>query len=400
MEPHDIERVAHSTETNRDNAIGCDHPLAPGFDAVEIASEKPVEIELFDALADRALDECGDPLVEGVIDRGAMSAWYGAPKSFKSFIIGNLGLMVSMGQPWGGRATHKGAVVLVALEGGRGVMKRLRALRDQYPESEGAPLAVLRKSLDLLNRPKDVKFLIDYCSKVAEVTRLPVELVIVDTVARAMAGGDENSGVDMGRFIKNMDHVREETKAHVALVAHSGKDPKKGIRGWSGVLGAIDTEFEITKRTDNTGGIKNTAQRDIDDDVEFRFNRKIATLGEDPSGRAITSIQVEITPASAGAATEPMDLPVEVLLFAEALELRLQEEAGVGEEPVTGHTFKTALANRILLDEAEERSGQKNAHLRIQPTKTILRDAQRLLRTLRESGWIAKSGHGSWTWKK
>jgi hypothetical protein len=63
------------------------------------------------------------------------------------------------------------------------------------------------------------------------------------------------------------------------------------------VLGALDTEFKITRETDNSGRITNTAQRDIDDDVEFQFTRTVAKLGE-AKGRPVTSIQVEIKPAS------------------------------------------------------------------------------------------------------
>jgi hypothetical protein len=37
LEPDDIDRIAGSTQKNRDKAIGCDHPKAPGFEAVEIA---------------------------------------------------------------------------------------------------------------------------------------------------------------------------------------------------------------------------------------------------------------------------------------------------------------------------------------------------------------------------
>jgi len=108
-----------------DDLVEEDKTNADGFDGHE---PPPIELESFDQLAERALEECGDPLVDGIIDRGAMSTWYGGPKSYKSFILINLALMVALGKHWAGRETHKGAVVYVALEGGRGVMKRLRAL--------------------------------------------------------------------------------------------------------------------------------------------------------------------------------------------------------------------------------------------------------------------------------
>jgi hypothetical protein len=258
--------------------------------------EAPIEIEMFDALADMALDECGDPLVDGIIERGTMSTWYGGPKSYKSFIVLSLALMVAMGKRWAGRETHKGAVVYVALEGGRGVLKRLRALQMQHPDSKGAPLAVLRKPLNM-RRLADREHLAAYCREVTRLTGLPVELIVIDTVARAMAGANENAPDAMSDFVNVIDRLRKQTGAHVALIHHSGKDPTKGARGHSSLLGALDSEFEIKKQGDNAGLITSTAQRDIEDNVSFQFTRKIVPLGMDAKGRVVTSCQITISPA-------------------------------------------------------------------------------------------------------
>ena len=44
--------------------------------------------------------------------------------------------------------------------------------------------------------------------KVAEDERVNFGLVIVDTVARALLGGDENSSTDMGLFVEACDIIR------------------------------------------------------------------------------------------------------------------------------------------------------------------------------------------------
>jgi hypothetical protein len=51
----------------------------------------------------------------------------------------------------------------------------------------------------------------------------------------------------MSAFIQHVDVLRHATKAHVALVHHTGKDPTKGARGHSSLLGALDSEFEIKR---------------------------------------------------------------------------------------------------------------------------------------------------------
>ena len=49
------------------------------------------------------------------------------------------------------------------------------------------------------------------------------KLIIFDTLARCMVGGDENSPLDMGRAVAAADRVRVETGAAVLLVHHPTK---------------------------------------------------------------------------------------------------------------------------------------------------------------------------------
>ena len=49
-------------------------------------------------------------------------------------------------------------------------------------------------------------------------------LIVVDTMARSMGLGDENSSRDLGQFIANVGTIREITGAYVLVVHHSGKE--------------------------------------------------------------------------------------------------------------------------------------------------------------------------------
>ncbi|TFH43867.1 MAG: hypothetical protein E4H01_11535, partial [Lysobacterales bacterium] len=72
-------------------------------------------------------------------------------------------------------------------------------------------------------------------------------LIIVDTLARTFAGGNENSSEDMGAFIAIIDYLREKTDSAILAVHHSGKDTSRGTRGHSSLFGAVDAEFEVRK---------------------------------------------------------------------------------------------------------------------------------------------------------
>jgi RecA-family ATPase len=74
------------------------------------------------------------------------------------------------------------------------------------------------------------------------------KLLIIDTAARAMAGGNENAAEDMGVLIKNIDLIRQEIGCFVLLIHHSGMDSTKGVRVHSPLRGAIDTEIGVKAR--------------------------------------------------------------------------------------------------------------------------------------------------------
>ncbi len=153
---------------------------------------------------------------------------------------------------------------------------------------------VVSSSLNLLNPSADVEDLLDLIrEKQAEMlSTSPIRLIVVDTVARAMGGADENASQDMARFIAAGDLIRKETGAHIAFVHHSGKDASKGARGHSSLRGAVDTEVEITE-----SGKVHTAeivkQRDLDTKgLKLSARFVSVALGENQWGNPITACVV------------------------------------------------------------------------------------------------------------
>jgi hypothetical protein len=306
MDPSDIARVAESAGRNRGNAIGTLHPGASGFEAVEISprsdsagaeSAHGLTIPAHVAAA-RALSNPARPLIKGLVDRGTLSIMYGRPGSGKSFLGMDLGYHVGKGGAWAGMKVHGGSVIYVAAEGGEGVYRRMAALAKHYGDLTDSALHILPHSLDLLHSPKDAERLLVEMSSIGN-----VELVIIDTVARVLSGGDENSGQDMGGLIRNMDRVRVQGDCHVMGIHHTGKDVARGARGHSSLLGAVDTEIEVSK-----GLLTLTKARDMSDRLAIGFTLKPVRIGQDTDGDDITSCYVEIrqkgdfdVPLSAGA---------------------------------------------------------------------------------------------------
>jgi RecA-family ATPase len=152
--------------------------------------------------------------VKGWIDQGAFSVAFGESNVGKTFFGLDLAMHVAAGEDWHGAripsgANRAGSVLYVAGEGGRGVNNRIEALRLARPELVAAAareggFALLPTALDLCGEG-DAGAIIEALEHMRSVPAL----IIIDTLARAMGGGDENSGQDMGALIRNVDLIRE-----------------------------------------------------------------------------------------------------------------------------------------------------------------------------------------------
>jgi RecA-family ATPase len=102
--------------------------------------------------------------------------------------------------------------------------------------------------------------------------------VVIDTVARALLGADENSATDMGKFVKACDTIKEHTNAAVLGIHHSGKDGGKGMRGSSALLGAVDTSIAVKKSVDVIT-LSTEKQKDAEPADDMLFKMNVAEVG-------------------------------------------------------------------------------------------------------------------------
>lgn len=229
--------------------------------------------------------------VENLFTEGGTSVVYGPSNCGKSFWILDLAVHVATGQAWrdGEHEVDQGAVVYFALEGSHGFRHRIKALQLEGKLTEGAPLHVSFEQVSLLEHGNSTQ-LVETVKAVQEREELPVRLVIFDTLARAMAGGDENAGQDMTAAVKTMDAVRAATGAHVCLIHHCGKDEARGARGHSSLRAAVDTEIEVSRpEGEGISTAKVTKQRDLEKCGPMPFSLRSVTVGTNRRGKGVTS---------------------------------------------------------------------------------------------------------------
>lgn len=284
-------------------------------------------------------------IVEGVLTAGGMSVVYGESNSGKTTLILDLALRMPDGLPWLGKRLEPGAVIYVACEGSGSIKRRLAAYRKHHGREVGA-FGLIPSTLNLMDPSSDVEDLIELIKdKIAEIGQL-VLLVIVDTVARAMGGANENAGEDMARLVSAGDRIRQETGAHVLFVHHSGKEAAKGARGHSSLRGAIDTEIEVTAEAP-VHTLTVTKQRDLDSKGERISGRFVSVeLGHNQWGNPVTACVVEPVEQASPHVQAVMDSVAKDRADAvtRAGFLRLLE---MGVKPTDGHTSPDFLPRQL-----------------------------------------------------
>ena len=255
--------------------------------------------------------EEANELIERLLAHGAMSVLYGDSNSGKTFLAIDLGCSVARAAEWMDRQLDGGLVVYLGVEAPASVRTRVRAYQ-RYHDCKVPNFAIVQSPINLFNGGADTERIIDLVKQLERRAGAKCHLIIGDTLSRLAAGANENSGEDMSVVVAHIDRIRHDCAAHFLLIHHCGKDAARGMRGWSGMRAATDTEIEVTADAD-TGmhAAEVTKQRDIPgkgDRLGFRLH--VVTMGPGKWGAPRTSCVV--LPTDAPAKRETKKRPSEI----------------------------------------------------------------------------------------
>lgn len=242
-------------------------------------------------------------LVKGIIPDAGIGAIYGDSGTYKSFLTLDLLANISNGQEWFGRKVRPAPAVYVPFEGQGGVPNRVKAwrlaqakLRDPNALMIAAPpsdvvsnVAVIMDGINLREKADREKLVATLIER-----GWAGGVLCIDTLAHASNGIDENSS-EMGEMIGIFRDLQLRLGGVILVIHHSGKDPHRGMRGWSGLHAAMDFVIEC-QRDKSVGDTKAkfvlTKVKDGSDGLSFDFAMQPVVLGFDEDGDGITSLTV------------------------------------------------------------------------------------------------------------
>jgi len=242
-------------------------------------------------------------IIKNVIPNANLGVIYGASGSGKSFFAFEMAAAIARGIPWRGNRTTKSKVCWVAAEGQEDMRKRVAGycLHHKIDPKELTNLYFVANAPNMMELT-DARALVKQIRVQGQ-----FDLVVMDTLAQVMPGGNENSGEDMGKVLGHCKEITRLTGAMVELIHHSGKDESRGARGWSGLRAACDFEFEVI-RADEDRVATITKMKGGADGGDFGFRLQTIVVGKDDDEEDETTCIVEYTDGSrqdAVAAREP-----------------------------------------------------------------------------------------------
>jgi hypothetical protein len=272
-------------------------------DLADLIRNRPGRFVLFGELARRSRSS-KNWLVQGMLGAGEASAFYGAPGDGKSVLVEDLGLHVAANtytpMPWCGREVKGGGVLYIALERRALVERRALAFRMEH-DMPDIPFAIVGGVADF-REANICNHILTWIEGVEALTRIHVDLIIIDTLSRALCGADENSSKDMGAVVRATSILQKDGERHVMWVHHVPHGGDR-MRGHGSLIGAVDTAIHVTH--DPGSDIRRatvTKANDSEEGEQVTFTLASVTTNPDDGTAAPVVVPVTDAPAKPKAA--------------------------------------------------------------------------------------------------
>ena len=268
---------------------------AANLEQIKITSQVNTPASLLEFAEDAGIDEATEDVIERVIAAGSVGLLYGPSGLGKTFVaIGMVGA-IAKGASFFGRRTKRAAGLYVALEGRGHFGRRLRAA----VQSANLPKRTVARLLRGITLGRSgtaelgVATIIEAVRALEKASGRQVGLIVIDTLAKALAGDNENEAAAISAVLSQAGLIAEKTGAAVLIVHHPGKDTERGMRGSYSLF--ADADFVLKIDGEKGPDPKTLSIEKSKDDEEGPLGSFILEkfgIGSDRQGNEISSIVV------------------------------------------------------------------------------------------------------------
>lgn len=168
---------------------------------------------------------------------------YGPTQSYKSFLALDLALSTAANiATFAGAPIRSGPVFYAALEGRTDLKKKRRRAWKLARQVDAAPNFYTMPA-PMLILPEEVEAFVQAIKD--RLAGRQCAGIYLDTLAKIMAGMNENDARDAGQFIRFVDHLKETFSCPVFAIHHTGRDESHD-RGSSSFRAGFDTVIKVT----------------------------------------------------------------------------------------------------------------------------------------------------------
>jgi hypothetical protein len=291
--PQQPAQQAQQSSATRNVAPPQQAPAAPGNSSGNSAAPKPFKFP-FIRLADIKPVLTGQWLIKGLLPAKGLAIVYGPSGCGKSFLALNAALHIATGRPWADRKTYPAAVVYIAAEGQQGFANRVYAARNKLGVPDDTPFVLITGAPNLGTLKGDAGVLIEEVKAQCAALGIVPGMIVIDTLAQTMFGADESGPEGMGAFIANCGQLARELDCLAMAVHHIGKVEANGMRGWSGLHGAADAEWEVSDK-DGKRSVLLEKSKESQGKLTWDFALETVEIGRDEDDEAVTTCVAPIT---------------------------------------------------------------------------------------------------------
>jgi len=227
-----------------------------------------------------------DEIVEDVLPSQGLAMVYGQSGSGKTFWMLDMAFRMQNGVKWRDKDVKQGDVMYVAAEAGRGIKKRIQAVKAIHPEWRAPFVADVAPNLGSTTSVEAVR-------DAARAVGVPA-VIIVDTMSASFEG-DDSSQQDVAKMLRNLKVLADDLQCLVIFVHHSTKEG--GSHRGSGVFyNDVDAVLEVISEGESDKRkqwVKQLKHREGEAGKTYPFSLMVsAPLAFKPNGKPVTSCTV------------------------------------------------------------------------------------------------------------